>query len=260
MRKLALVALLLCVVGLLAGGVLAWAYHAARSVPKFYEQALAQPAQGQDDRRDAFVARVTALASDLNRPGRWQTLFSVDEINSWLALELKNSYPDLLPQELIDPRVSISAGELTVGCRYRDGKLATVLSLAIEVYVQEPHVVAVRIRRARAGALPVPLGQVLDSISHVARQLQLSLEWRRSEGDPVALITLRAPRDAGQRGVQLEKLELREGELFAAGRVGKVPASSAEEQATPLPTAAHKEETADEEPLVGSAEKDTIQK
>ena len=133
---------------------------------------LAQP-QEQQEARDQFVVQATALASDLHRPGHWQSLFTADQINAWLALELATNYPDLLPDELqrsasFDPRPN----EATIACRYESGDMAAVLSLTVDAYLHEPNVLALRIRRARAGALPVPLAQVLDSISHAARRAE----------------------------------------------------------------------------------------
>ena len=82
-------------------------YEASQQVPEFYREAIAVEPVGQQPARDAFVAQATALASDLHRAGHWQTLFTADQINAWLALELEPHYPDLLPAERRDPRIMI---------------------------------------------------------------------------------------------------------------------------------------------------------
>jgi hypothetical protein len=242
------------------GGVAAYsAYKASQRVPEFYREAISVAPQDQHPARDAFVAQATALAGDLHGEGRWQSLFTVEQINGWLALELAENYPDLMPGELHDPRISISDNEATIGCRYGSGELATVLSLTFDAYLQEPNVVALRIRHARAGALPVPLAQVLDSISHAARELNLQLEWRKSHGDPVALVTLPQPRDGQDANLRVETLELRQGELFIAGTTdGEQPdASPIVPEPLRIPTA---RQTTGDQPRVGSAEKETFQK
>ncbi len=234
-------------------------FRASQSVPSFYSAALAVEPQDQREACDAFVAEATALAGDLSEPGHWESLFTAEQVNAWLALELSTNYPELLPAELSDPRISLSAGEATIGCRYHAGDIQTVLSLAFDAYLQEPNVVAVRIRRARAGALPVPLGQVLDSISHAARELNLRLEWRKAQGDPVALITVPQPHDSSGAPFSLDLLEVRDGELFVAGTVGSKSYDASPIVPEPLRVPTAKLPKSDDQPRVGAAEKETRQ-
>jgi hypothetical protein len=244
---------------LLVGIAVLLVYQAARSVPEFYQAAVAIEPQEQEDERDAFVARATALASDLHGQGRWQSLFTADEINAWLALELSTNYPDLLPAEMRDPRISITPEGATLGCHYKSGEIDSVVTVKFEAYLHSPHVVAIRVSHARAGALPVPLGLILDGISSVARDLNLRLEWRKAQGDPVALITLPPLSDSSRDSMRLDSIELRDGELFVAGTVGGSPLDSQPIVAEPLivPTA---KKDAKSQPRVGSAEKETLQK
>jgi hypothetical protein len=243
------------------GGLLFSVYRASQRVPEFYHAAISVQPQDQAEARDEFVARATALAGDLNEDGCWQSLFTAEQINAWLALELAAKYPEMLPGELHDPRIWLRENEATIGCRYQTGELVTVLSLTFDAYVQEPNVVALRIRRARAGALPVPLGQVLDSISHAAQVLNLQLHWRKSHGDPVALVTLPQPRDARHGPLSLDTLELRDGELFVSGTIGneKIDASPIVPEPLRVPMA-RRASPKTGQPRVGAADKATRQK
>jgi hypothetical protein len=260
-RSLKVVAIV-SVIGLLTVGVSLFSiYEASQLVPEFYHEAISRGPQEQIEARDQFVVQATALASDLHRPGSWQSLFTVDQINAWLALELATNYPGLLPDEMTDPRVSIRDREATIACRYESGDMAAVLSLAVEVSLHEPNALALRIRRARAGALPVPLAQVLDGISHAARQLNLRLEWRKMQGDPVALITFDGRRDDQFQGLNLQAIELREGELFVCGVSGRrQPLESTDPPGRDQAPSAQDAPPADAPPIVGSAEKETLQK
>jgi len=244
---------------LVAGIALLLLYQASQAVPIFYQKAVAVEAASQMDERDSFVARASALASDLHNRGNWSSLFTADEINAWLALELATNYAHLLPDEIRDPRVSITADGAALGCHYRTGEIDTVVSVLFEAYLQSPHVVAIRIRSVRAGSLPVPLGPILDGLSHVARELNLRLEWRKSHGDPVALVTLPRLGDAPEESLRLESIELREGELYVAGTVGLPPLDSAPVLPEPLrvPTA---QLELDDEPRMGARENDALQK
>jgi hypothetical protein len=243
---------------LAAGGLALWSgYRASQHVPAFYEAAIALKPSQQTAARDAFVAQATALAGDLQSDGRWQTLFTAEQINAWLAIELSSDYPDLLSTQLHDPRISLDKNAATVAFRCSSGDWETVLSLTFEAYLQAPNVVGIRIDRARAGALPIPLAQVLDSITHAAQQMNLRLEWGKSDGDPVALITLP---HRGEASFCLDVIELRDGELFVSGTAGRHPfdASPVVPQPLRIPTAKHPGGDPDQ-PRLGSTEKEIRQ-
>ncbi len=145
MRRVVKTAAVVAVVLLLLGGAsVLWVYTASQQVPEFYDVAVAVKPKDQAVERDAFVARAAALASDLQSDGHWHSLFTADEINAWLALELAANYPDLLPVELRDPRISLSPGAATIGCRYRSGELETVVSITLDAYLQAPNVLRAR--------------------------------------------------------------------------------------------------------------------
>ncbi len=84
------------------------------------------------------------------------------------------------------------------------------------MYVSEPNVIACRLRRARAGRLPLPLGQVLDTVTEAARRMDLPLRWAQTDGDPVALVTVFPDREDKQL-TTLRTLELLDGEIYVAG-------------------------------------------
>lgn len=259
MRKVLIIVALVSAIALAVCSVSLFSlYQASQQVPEFYAEALALDPDDQQVARDEFIAQATALASDLHRLGRWQRLFTAEQINAWLALELVTNNPGLLPDGMHDPRIVISDKEATIACRYEQGSISTVLSLSVDAYLQEPNVVALRIRRARAGALPVPLKQVLDGISQAARELKLRLEWRKTHGDPVALITFPRARDSRTESLKLQMVELRQGELFLAG--GAPPHDAAGLADTDPPeTSDDSTEADDAQPLIGSAPKETRQ-
>lgn len=252
-KWLTIVAVLATIVVVVLGVSMFSVYEATQRVPEFYHRAVSRPPEAEEEARDAFVAQAAALVSDLERSGPWQSLFTAEQINAWLALELARHYPGMLVGELHDPRIVIKKREATLACRYESGELAAVLSLEFDVYLHEPNVLAVRIRGARAGALPVPLAQVLDAINHAAAQLGLRIEWHKAHGDPVALVNF-AEQGSSFGRFRLETVELHDGEVFLAGTAG-----SAAVPQRPGPTAS-REPDVDTQPVVGAAPKETLQK
>lgn len=221
--KLRIAAVLTGSLAVAAALLLGWLVLAARHVPAFYREALRLEDVRLQEQSDRLVENAAALASNVRQQGRWHALFTAEQINGWLAFDVASNFPELLPPGIADPRVAIESNRVLVACRYLDGPLETVLSLDGEIYMQEPNVISVRIHRARAGSLPAPLGQVLHAISKAALDAKLQLSWLQAEGDPVAVIRWRPPQDERQNAYRLETFELRDGEIYVAGRTTNGP-------------------------------------
>jgi hypothetical protein len=193
-------------------------YQASQHVPEFYAQAITVDPRAQVQASQEMGARVTTLYNDARRKGEWQAMFSAEQINGWLAVDLVEKHGDALPAEISDPRVEITPDTVTLALQYDDGGIATVFSLGVDVFISQENEVAFRVRRARAGALPLPLGDILDRVSTAATELELPLRWTEIDGDPVAVLTI-APADSESDDLLiLEKIELRAGEIYLSGR------------------------------------------
>jgi len=191
--------------------------RASRHVPEFYAEALkADPGQ-QRIASQRMTKAAAALASDLKREGGWQAVFTEEEINAWLAVELVERHGDLLAAAVSAPRLKIEPDNLTLAFRYRDGRRSVVVSLSVDAYLVEPNVVALRIRKARAGSLPLPLDKILREVSKSTAQLEWQIDWRQAGGDPVAQITIPALGARKNRQAQIETLRLESGKIVLAG-------------------------------------------
>ncbi len=204
------------VVLLAAGGI--WLWLAVRHVPHFYADALAVDPAIEKQASDKMLRRTVALSNDLRRGGHWEATFTAEQINGWMAIDRAQNHPQLMPHELHDPRLAIHEGQVIVGCRYESGQVITVLSLTADVYLQSPNVLAFRIERARAGAIPLPLKDMTKKLVAACENLGCAVELREVGSDPVLLVTLPVPSGSSHGGkVLLESVELREGELHVSG-------------------------------------------
>ena len=201
---------------LMAGG-LAWLYRATQQAPEFYRQALAAPHPRQDEASEELIEQAATLANQAQRQGRWDALFTAEQINGWLAVDLERNYADSLPPGVSEPRIHISPEGATLACRWQEGQLSTVFSLTAEVYAAEPNVLGLRIENARAGKLPVPLDRVLEVVTQAAAELDWLIEWRQIDGDPTALITIPPPEGHDDSAIWIEALELRDGAVYLSG-------------------------------------------
>lgn len=219
----AIVAFSLLVVGCVALFVL---WRASQIVPDFYAKVLdAEPAD-QRQASDTMIQKSTLLAGDVRKTGRWEALFTEQEVNGWLAVDLEENHAGALPPGLAEPRIFIETDRLRMACRATRGSIETVLSVALEIYLAEPGVLAIRIRSVHAGALPLPLANVLDQISQLAKQQGFLIEWQQTDGDPVALIHIDSTID-GKKLVVVDTIELADHEVYVSGTTearGKTPA------------------------------------
>ncbi len=217
-RKIRWAALLgVLLIGLAAGAY--WGLHGAlRHEPAFYRSAVAIPRAAQQRAGREFERQVLELHNDVQRPGTWQRTFTQGQINGWLAIDLPEKFPELLPPSVSQPRVALTPNLLLIAFRYQAQDLETVVSLSLDVQLaDEPNTLAIRVRQASAGWLPLPLSDFLDQISQAARRADLMLRWAQTDGDPVALVTL--PRGTNpQEPFLLSLVQVGDGELVIAGQ------------------------------------------
>jgi hypothetical protein len=217
-RTSAIAAALVVFVGLPLGGI----YLAAAHFPTFYRQALVLDAEAARRGSDELLEIVTALTNMTHQEGKWYAVVTEEQINGWLAVDLVDNHPEMLPAGAVDPRVRIQAGGATIGCSYRYPGLSTIVSASFDLYLAEPHVVALRVHAARAGAIPVPIKPIVDGVAQAAERLNLRIDWRQAEGDPVALITLPATHTETTT-YRLDTFALRDQAIHIAGRTEPLP-------------------------------------
>ncbi len=212
----------------IVGGILYAVHHALQRAPDFYQTAVAIPVAQQQEAGHQFERTVLALHNDIVQGGQWQHVFSADQINGWLAVDLPRKFPSLLPSTVRDPRIALVPQQLRVAFRFEGEQLSAVISLCVEVELaEEPNTLAIRICQAQAGWVPIPLKDFLDQISQAAQRSNVMLRWARREGDPVALITIPSETDLND-GKQfiLDVIEIREDELVLGGHTDATAARS----------------------------------
>ncbi len=194
-------------------------YLALRHEPRWYARAVATAdRQAEEKGSDEMLGRAADLTSALETKGAWKIAFTADQINGWLAVDMPKNHPDLLPENLADPRVVIEPDGVTLGCRAMQSGVSTVVSLKVDVYLAEENKIAVRIRKARAGSLPWSLGKVVDGFTEAARQGDVNLAWHHVDGDPLALIKVPRKQGPGGRQIRITTLRLEEGQIVVGGR------------------------------------------
>ena len=219
-KRIALAVVVLVLLVIVVGGV--WLYRSLYFVPEFYSQALAVGAPALQQSNREMLRRTAALNNDLKRTGKWQALFTDQQINGWLAVDVPKNHADLLPPEVRDPRVRITAEGMFAGARF-EGEVSAVISVDLEVRLTATNVLAVRINKARVGDVPWPLDRVVEEVIAAAASWGLQVEQTQTDGDPVLLVTLPPDLQNNRRHVLLEHLEFRDGEVLLSGRTTAGP-------------------------------------
>lgn len=207
-RKLRIAAIATLTVTILLAAILGGAYYAALQVRPFYEQALQIEPEVLERGSRELESRATALYSDAKQVGRWQALFTDEQINGWLATQLGENKNWQLPANISDLRVAIARDCLTLGFRYKPGGVDTVVSVDASASITEQGAIAIRFISVRAGALPFPV----DVLENLSRELKLPVRWTRHDGKPVALVEIQSAEP-----VYVDAIQLNEGELYVAG-------------------------------------------
>jgi hypothetical protein len=212
----------------------AWADRASRRVPPFYQRALAVRPGDQKLASQELEVRAVALYNDLRKEGRWHALFTAEQINAWLAVQLAEQYPEMALSEIGEPRVSISPDSLIVAFRWNRPGRSTVVSVHVDLAVTDRHSLACRLKKARAGALPIPLKGALDEVTRTSQRMDLPLRWMHANGDPVAVVAISPEDSAEEQRICLDTLKLLDGAIYLAGRsLPRVESRNGDEDVAP---------------------------
>ena len=220
MSRRSLLTTLLIVIALTGGAGMALAFL-LRHEPAFYVRG----AIPRGDKRSKLSRECTGQFSSLlngilNNKEGGSAQFSEEEINSYFQEDFVTNHilENLLPDGVSNLRVGFDPERLRMAFRYGHGVFSTVISLVIRPWIvaHEPNAVALEFESLHAGALPISPQWVLERISEAARQQHVDVSWYRLSGHPVVLLRFQA--DRPHPTFRLERLRLRQSNLFISGR------------------------------------------
>ena len=215
-------ATLVLVLGLLA--LITW--RATKAEVPWYTEAVA------DVEPEALAKRVEAgdelerhaleLRNEARHTGAWEAVFTQEQINGWLASDLQEKFPDMLPDYVHNPRVKIDRDFARAAFRVSNSQIDAVIVVGVDLYLTEnSNELAVRFRDARAGLVPLPLKHITDVAGRAAQKTNIELQWKQNSGDPVALIKIPEQVEDVQGRLIVENIEVRDGEVYLSGRTVK---------------------------------------
>jgi hypothetical protein len=194
--------------------------------PKFYEE-LIQPKVGENRVAEAkkFVAQSLQLRNDIANEPTWDAVFSDREVNAWIAEELVTHFADQLPPEIHDPRIVFESDHLKLAFTLDQGAVHSVVWVVAKATIPEPNVISLTLEKINAGALPIPPGQIVATITAQAKRNGLDISWSKDGSLPVATIRYKAGKS--RTDVVLERLSIREGQIKLSGKSNKTATAAA---------------------------------
>jgi len=219
LKRVAVVVFGLCIV---VAASTWWALQKTQQVPEFYSRAIRQLPADIEKASETLEQDVVQLQDAASKMGSWQAAFSEEQINSWFVQQFPKEFPSVLPKGVQDPRIVIEDGKILAAAKYADKRINTVVSFEIRVELTEqPNVLAVRIEKLRAGALPLPVQGFLRGISAEAAKGDIEVVWDTDESGPVALVTVPSEHPRYERSpVIIESVMLQVGKVLLAGHTG----------------------------------------
>ena len=201
-----------------SGSVAVGLWFALTYRPAFYRELTTSTADPgvRKDQAAQFVKDATRLRNVIANDPRWEAIFTDDEVNAWLAVDLAAHFADLIPEGVHDPRLKFEADRVVLAFKLDNGPVSSVVWAVVRVGVPIENQVALTIEKIRVGALPVPSGQLLDRLAEHARDHGMAVTWDKTGPEPVA--TIRYAASKSRPDVVLEALDIAQGRVRLSGR------------------------------------------
>ena len=184
----------------------------------FYRRALVVSDAEHRQAARELVSMASVLFSDGATTGAWRAQFSAKQCNGWLATDLPEKHADLLPARIREPRVEIRADRLSIGFHYHGRRVTAVVCVDVELSMARPNEVAVRLLRASAGRLPLPIMRVAAYLQREAIERRWPVRWLQVKGAPTFLVSLPVENCEGRPRREIETITLRDYNLIVSGR------------------------------------------
>jgi hypothetical protein len=163
-RRLMVMMLVLLVV--VAGGLYS-TYQATQTAPDFYKTVVAKPVAQTNAPpvREVAEEQIEKVETAAKAKSNWKFEFTQDQINEFLAKDLPEQAPNLLPKNIKDPRIKIEPGKALLGCQYDSENFKAVLWIETEAAVADDGK-SIRLipKSAGAGMLPMPLSRLFERL------------------------------------------------------------------------------------------------
>ncbi len=199
-------------------GVTAIGLAAATRVPEAFRGPSFAARAGAEDAARRFVSGLSALHAAFIREGAWEAACAEDDVNAWLATDLRRNHRGVLPESITDLRVDFRPRQIAASARLAVAGLRPVASVVLGVRLREPNQLGVTVEQASLGAIPLPGGPVLAEVRRRFDQLGMVTSIRQLDGSSVLVVYIPSTHESGGPSHWLEALSIGDGSMAVAGR------------------------------------------
>ncbi|MBA62606.1 MAG: hypothetical protein CMJ76_09600 [Planctomycetaceae bacterium] len=195
--------------------------HLLRAVPELYAQELNRPTSAHSEPVQELLDAVDDIQKDLRLGHDLDYEVTQDQINAWLATQLKGNSRVSLPAGIENPRVIIKDVTQTiyftiVGARFRS---AISIDLSTKL-ADEQNAVELKIESIRAGDLPIRLKRVFDEIESAMYRSGIDFKWKQGSERTVAIVRIPSKvRVKRERELQIAELDFQTGSVHVTAEV-----------------------------------------
>ncbi|HMO13807.1 MAG TPA: hypothetical protein PKD64_04600 [Pirellulaceae bacterium] len=212
------------------GSLVYYAVQSTQKMPDFYQTALNVDREIYRAAGRRFETQILQLNSDIRAQSEWTAVFSQDQVNGWLAVELPENFPESIPPEMDQPRVALLDDEVQLAFRFTSSRFCGIVKAIGNIFcTEDPNHIAIEIRQVRSGVFPLPIELWADGIKHGCDNAGITMYWTQKDGNPVAIVEL--PErflDIRDRRIRVESIQLRSNEIVMSGTSTPIDANQRE--------------------------------
>jgi len=199
-------------------GVVAIAVGAATRVPEAFRGPSFADRAGAEDAARRFVTGLSALHAAFIREGAWEGSFAEDDVNCWLATDLRRNHRGALPESIAELRVDFRPRQVAVFARVAAAGLRPIAVVVFGVRLREPNQLGVTVEQASLGAIPLPGGPILAEARRRFDRLGMVTSVRQLDGRSVLVVYIPSTHESAGPSHWLEALSIADGSVAVAGR------------------------------------------
>ncbi|MDB4862923.1 hypothetical protein OAI33_06515 [Pirellulaceae bacterium] len=192
-----------------------------QAVPVIYEKELKRPLSTYDEPLQAFLEVVDDIEHNLHHGDDLDYEVTQEQLNGWLATQLKGNSRVSVPSGIESPRVILEGKSQTIYFTIVRPRFHSVISLQLETRLaDQPNAIELKIESVHAGSLPIRLKRIFDEIESAMIRSGVDFKWKAGTERTVAIIHIPSKvRTKRERELQITALEFQTGSVRVTAEV-----------------------------------------
>ena len=165
-------------------------YYAVNVKPKFYKTAL----MVSKDELVVYGKQAVKKTEDSLKKispynPTWEMELTEDEINGYIAEELKKTGASIFPKEIRDPRFSLNNGKVDFACIVETGNVGGVLNMNLDIRFPDENRCEITFHETHLGVVPFSKEKFCELLAGSLRKSGTTVEMRKNGSNPVLSIS-----------------------------------------------------------------------